>query len=82
MRRYREKDLREKRKEAPKSDCVFLKVVIFGMHALRRFGEGHPQVHAAEFAVGHVDERVDGLFQRRHRDVRHFPIVLEKLFFF
>jgi len=36
-------------------------------------------VHAAKFAVVHVDERVDGLFQRRHRDVRHFPIVLEKL---
>ena len=49
------------------------------MHALGRFGEGNPQVHAAKFAVVHVDERVDGLFQRRHRDVRHFPVVLEKL---
>ena len=56
-----------------------LKVVILGMNALRRLGEGDSQMHAAHFPVVHVDQRLDGLFQRRHRDVRHLPIVLEEL---
>jgi len=56
-----------------------LKVVILRMNALRRFGEGDPQMHAAQIVVVHVDERMDGLLQRRHRDVRHFAVVLKKL---
>ena len=61
------------------SSSASLEVEILGMNALRGFGERNPQVHAAQFFVVHVDERVYGLFQRRHRNVGHLAVVLEKL---